>query len=477
MSNSILTPSTSLKTASPGIKLAPLIRQARVVSYERRQGKVWYVIHVDPQQFNNLPTCLKRHSYTIARRYEDCVQFSQRLHDAFPCLTSAASSKFGKLETGYCLPKLKPQGLLNKKASHGQRRAELDRFVQSLFRLPVAITQTLIVLEFFGLQKADTEDQVLRDKQNMVRQQQAIINANQPFAYHYMQQQQQHQQHQQQQQYFQQPLAPHLQHQHHHQLPSMGGVHFRQPSGDSVHTMDDASIYHHPIVMPMATESESFLRWPKLKSFSSSTSLSSFCSQAAHKLPSWSTLSSSCSTSLKKKTSLASSTYTTMSTGSSISACFPYEDPMPSLVSCSSSSTASSESAQQHASTSEPSSPVSPCSSSIVRMIKLKVIYDVDNIVVVQIPRSTSLAALRTRLHDKFSTMLDSGDKALADDFMLLHNEGSRSSSASSLDQQPVSSSVLASSSSITLISKEKHWAMAMKNWNALDKVTLRCIH
>ncbi|ORX54511.1 hypothetical protein DM01DRAFT_1335645 [Hesseltinella vesiculosa] len=461
MSTSILAPSNSLRTGQSGIKLAPLIRQARVVSYERRQGKVWYVIHVDPQQFNNLSTCLRRQSYTISRRYEDCVQFSQRLHDAFPCLT-AQQGKYTKQEPGYTLPKLKSQGLLNKKASHGQRRAELDRFVQALFRLPVAITQTLVVVEFFGLHKADTEEQVLRDKQNMVRQQQAIINANHGYAYHLHQQQ---------------IYAP------------SHAVSIAAPT-------DDLFYRHHPIVMPTSSESESFIKWPKLKSFSSSTSLSNLCSHAANRLPSWSTLSSSCSTTLKKKSSLTS-TYTSLSSnGSSFStSCYGFDDTMPSLVSFSSSSTTSSFSSavgpQPHllpphsgsvssASTtscpSEPTTPVSP--SHVVRMIKLKVIYDVDNIVVVQIPRSTSLAALRTRLHDKFSTMLDPSVKPLANDFMLLYNKGSRTSSASSLEQPVTSSSaILTSSAAITLISKEKHWDMALKSWDPLDKVTLRCIH
>ncbi|KAI8098982.1 uncharacterized protein BX664DRAFT_288823 [Halteromyces radiatus] len=303
------------KSTTPGIKLAPLIRQASVVSYEKRQGKMWFIIHVDPQQFNHLPSHPQRHPYTIARRYDDCVQFCQRLYDAFPCLSNnhcnerAGSRTMQPSYYSYDLPKLKPQGLLNKKQPNGQRRAELDRFVQALFRLPAAITQTLIVLEFFGLQKGDTEQQVL----------------------------------------------------------------------------------------------------------------SSFCSQAAHRLP--------CD---RRR----SSTRTSQS--------------------------------------SNPSQPLGTSSS--VRTMKLKVIYDVDNIVVIQIPRSMSLAALRTRLHDKFSTMLDSSMKPLADQFVLLYNENTRTSSSSelSLDQQ---SSSLSSSPSVTLISQERHWAKAMENWDTLEKVTLRCIH
>ncbi|ORZ18843.1 hypothetical protein BCR42DRAFT_411693 [Absidia repens] len=443
-------------TAAPGIKLAPLIRQASVVSYERRQGKMWFIIHVDPQQFNNLPTCLKRHPYTIARRYDDCVQFCQRLHDAFPSLNSnnkKNNNNNGRPMQPLSLPKLKPQGLLNKKQPNGQRRAELDRFVQALFRLPAAITQTLIVLEFFGLQKGDTEQQVLRDKQNLVRQQQAIINSTtiQPFDEDYS--------------FFDSPF----------------NTTWMDPA---VVSTDDAS------------------KWSsKFKSFRgrspSSNSLSSFCSQAAHRLP-W-TSSSSSTTSLhgshsSSMSSLLSPTKKKTSFADDLSSS-PLPPP-PGLMSCSSSTSSTSSSSSSSSSSSAPgrrrrsstrtsqSSCVlsnSESSPSAVRTMKLKVIYDMDNIVVIQIPRSTNLAALRTRLHDKFSTMLDPSLKPLADQFVLLYNENTRSSSSElSLDHhqpQPLRSSPTSTSPSVTLISSERHWAKAMKNWDAIEKVTLRCIH
>ncbi|KAI9306968.1 hypothetical protein BJ944DRAFT_262665 [Cunninghamella echinulata] len=150
---------------------------------------------------------------------------------------------------------------------------------------------------------------------------------------------------------------------------------------------------------------------------------------------------------------------------------------IPGLISCSSST--SSHSSVNESSSSSSRRNTSPTS---IRMVKLKVIYDVDNIVVIQIPRSTSLSALRTRLHDKFSTMLDPSLKPLADQFVLLFNENARTSSTSTVshdDQHPLptTSAILGSSSAITLISKESHWAKAMKSWDNLDKVTLRCIH
>jgi hypothetical protein len=400
---------------------------------------MWFIIHVDPQQLNNANTGLKRHSYTIARRYDDCVQFCQRLYDAFPCLSNTMNGRAGSRsiqqkqqhqQCTYDLPKLKPQGLLNKKQSNGQRRAELDRFVQALFRLPAAITHGLIVLEFFGLQKSDTEQQVLRDKQNLVRQQQAIVDSTA-----------------------------------HHQM-YVGGDYsfFDDPLYSSV----------SPPAM-MMIDSEDGSNWTsKFKTFRgrspSSNSLTSFCTQAANRLPWSSTTTPSNALSPKKKTS-----FTTRGDDQPAT--------IPGLMSCSSSTTSSSTSTTQqqqqqgrrrsstrtsHCSTHSschPSISTSTSSSSTVRTMKLKVIYDVDNIVVIQIPRSTNLAALRTRLHDKFSTLLDASLKPLADQFVLLYNENARTSSCDS------------ASCAITLISSEHQWASIMKTWDRLEKVTLRCIH
>ncbi|KAI8333410.1 hypothetical protein BC941DRAFT_434649 [Chlamydoabsidia padenii] len=335
--------------AASGIKLAPLIRQATVVSYERRQGKMWFIIHVDPQQhyYDDYSLPLQRHSYTIARRYDDCVQFCQRLYDAFPCLSAQEQGQRiihqKQHILTYHLPKLKPQGLLNKKQPNGQRRAELDRFVQALFRLPSAISQTMIVLEFFGVQKNDMARQVSRDQENIKQQQPAFMDTKWSHKFN--------------------PFNNGL---------TSFAAHYLRSSTPRKHSED---------ILPGLTSSNSTV--------------------------------SSISTTPRS------------SIGPSVSSSFSLE--------------------------------------SGVRKMKLKVIYDVDNIVVIQIPRSTSLAALRTRLHDKFSTMLDPSLKPLADQFVLLFN-------GSTLDQHhqhPL----------VTLISSEQQWASAMKAWDSLEKVTLRCIH
>ncbi|SAL98455.1 hypothetical protein [Absidia glauca] len=368
--------------ASSGIKLAPLIRQATVVSYERRQGKMWFVIHVDPQQYHyddcSMPK--QRHPYTITRRYDDCVHFCQRLYDAFPCLSSTGETQRTIHQQQhqiyrYHLPKLKSQGLLNKKQPNGQRRAELDRFVQALFRLPAAISQTLIVLEFFGVQKNDMAQQVLRDQENMFRQQQALLDHQPVFMDD------------------DQPISPKW-------TSKFKPFRSRSSSSSLTSFLPSWSHHHHQQqhIMPPRKNSDDLLL-PDLTSSNSSTtsSISTFVS---------------------------SSTPRSSTTGPSISSSFSLLDQAPSGV----------------------------------RKMKLKVIYDVDNIVIIQIPRSTNLAALRTRLHDKFSTMLDPSLKPLADQFVLLYNGSS--------DHQP-----------LTLISSEQHWTKAMKTWDGLEKVTLRCIH
>ncbi|CAO3611167.1 unnamed protein product [Cunninghamella blakesleeana] len=437
MASTIL-PSPTLSSATtfnatPGIKLAPLIRHANVVSYERRQGKMWFIIHVDPQQFNNIPSYLKRHPYTIARKYDDCVQFCQRLYDAFPCLNNPHQrSRQQNNNIYYDLPKLKPQGILNKKQPNGQKRAELDRFVQALFRLPPSITQSLIVLEFFGLQKGDTEQQVLRDKQNYIRQQQAIINSTTSYSDY---------------SFFEDPY--------------------------------DNNINGYSLEPSLSTTSKWSFKSLRGRS-ASSNSLSSFCSQAAQRLP-WTSTSSSSTSNMRKKSSNSLLNqyyeYDYLNQYPTSPMSIPSSANIPGLISCSSSTTSNNS----VSSVNETRRNTSPSTTSI-RMIKLKVIYDVDNIVVIQIPRSTSLSALRTRLHDKFSTMLDPSLKPLADQFVLLYNESARTSSTSTVsndDQHPLptTSAILGSSSSITLISKEAHWAKAMKSWDSLEKITLRCIH
>ncbi|KAL0076089.1 hypothetical protein J3Q64DRAFT_1680806 [Phycomyces blakesleeanus] len=159
-------PSHSQTRFCPGVKLAPPIHHVTIIGFERRSDqKIWFLIDVDPQQAdpqNNTAGSrnLARKSYTIARRYEDFSHFSQSLQTTF-------SPARPPLSNTLVLPKIKGRiQILPNKQIHIQRRAELERFVDALFQLPTSITQSLLVLEFFGLQKADTEEQLWRDQQS-----------------------------------------------------------------------------------------------------------------------------------------------------------------------------------------------------------------------------------------------------------------------------------------------------------------------
>lgn len=111
----------------------------------------------------------------------------------------------------------------------------------------------------------------------------------------------------------------------------------------------------------------------------------------------------------------------------------------------------------------------SPSTSPTLRMIKFKIVYDVDNIIVIQVPRSVSLTELRSRIMQKFSDP----DIKLPSDFTLLFND-TRSSASSNTS---AASSMSVASGTATMIDKEEDLRTAMGSmWVRLDKVTLRCI-
>ncbi|KAI9494454.1 hypothetical protein BDB00DRAFT_761904 [Zychaea mexicana] len=298
------------KCIVPGIKLAPPIQHAVIIDEKLLDQKTYFSIQVIPQQtdiriVNGSPVGKRsapaaRQPYTIARRYEDFSHFAQRLREAFPTTTRSLASRAGS--------RLLSSPLEN---TTNNRRSELDKFMQALFRLPPSISQSLVVLEFFGLQKADTEQQILRQQQQQ----------------------------------------------------------------------DDIT---------------------------TSRLLRSQSSMTQHR-----DSQSTCATSVAP----------------------------------------------------------SPTTSPTLRLIKIKVIYDVDNIIVIQVPRSITLTDLRARIAQKFSDPSIS----LPKDFVLLFND--TRSSASSSTSAASSFSVDSTSGTATLIAKEQDLANAMGSaWVRHEKVTLRCV-
>ncbi|KAF1806746.1 Phox homologous domain-containing protein, partial [Mucor lusitanicus] len=102
--------------------------------------------------------------------------------------------------------------------------------------------------------------------------------------------------------------------------------------------------------------------------------------------------------------------------------------------------------------------------------IKIKVIYDVDNIIVLQVPRSIALHDLRSRIAQKFSDPSMGSNVHVQDEVVLLFNDSNSSCCSIATAKNDM---VLPA----VLINKEQDLVQIMHTkWNRLEKVTLRCI-
>jgi hypothetical protein len=331
------------------------IHSASVISFEKRlDQKVWYLIQIQPQTHK---------PYVISRKHEDFAQLSLSLHERF---NKRAGSRL-------LPPKIKSR--LNilpvSKQLHIQRAEEINQFLSLLFQTQSIVTESYMVLEFFGVQKSDDED-----KENVPD-------------------------------------------------PNMS-------------------------------------RWKRLRCTSflarsppSSTALSSLCSQAANKImPSWRSHSST-----NPQPSISTPTTTRYRS-----------DSKEGLKKSKSTTSVGHHPLQESPNSSVASSTIvpSPSSSSQLKStIKIKVIYDVDNIIVIQVPRNITLVELRSRIAQKFSDPCMGGVR-IQSQVVLLFND-SMSSCCS------VSSNHMALPA--VLINKEHDLTQIMHTkWNRLEKVTLRCI-
>lgn len=390
--------STNSPTRMNSVKLATAITKATVISFEKlADQKIWYTIRVEPS------SCKK---YFISRKYEDFTQFSQKLHDRFNTTKYRAGSRLP--------PKIKSRLLsLPNKQIHSQRVLELNQFLTLLFQKQSIVTESFLVMEFFGINQSEN-----------------LFSKQEYAAVDYIIDQDIMQQQQQQQQ------------------------------------------------QPEATTSSS--RWKRLRCTSflasrsppSSNGLSSLCSQAANKIiPSWhrnNTTAPQPSVStpaisktntvmtaqqqqrkqvMKKSKSSIGIVSTTMITTIEEIPRHPLDDSAITLVT-------SHHDTHQLKST-----------------IKIKVIYDADNIIVIQVPRSISLVDLRSRIAQKFSDP-SMGAIQVAKDLVLLFNDNS--SSCCSLASSTLKNDIMLPA---VLINKEQDLVQIMHTkWNRLEKVTLRCI-
>lgn len=103
--------------------------------------------------------------------------------------------------------------------------------------------------------------------------------------------------------------------------------------------------------------------------------------------------------------------------------------------------------------------------------IKLKIVYDCNNIVIIRVPRSISLDQLRIQVIQKFALLnIELPQEKLY--FTCIEN--ARYSSASSIIY---SDSLDLGAASVTLITEDEQLFKAMQTkWSCLPKVTLRCI-
>jgi hypothetical protein len=420
--------SSSTINSRPNTKLASAIDSATIISFDKRvDQKIWYTIKVEPVHSNG-----KRRVYLIGRRYEDFYQLSQSLHERFSNNKNRASSRLP--------PKIKNR--LNilpaSKQQHAQRAEELNQFLSILFQKQSIVTESFTVLEFFGIQASDLMYEPLEQK--LLKKQYAadyrLGQENVPV------------------------------------------------NNTDIQAQDD-----HP-------ESSTQSRWKRLRctsflarappsSSSSTNGLSSLCSQAANKIiPSWHRNNStapcppqpSMSTpvgpqntrSFQQRTNFHANTKELKKSKSSL--CIVSEHPLTESTSISPASSI----AFSHLSTSTCATSVTPSPSisqqQIKSTIKIKVIYDVDNIIVIQVPRTIALKDLRSRIAQKFSDPSMGGNVHVKEQVVLLFNDSSSSccsfASAKSTDMLPA-----------VLINKEQDLTQIMHTkWNRLEKVTLRCI-
>jgi hypothetical protein len=141
-----------------GIKLAPELSRAELVSFEILEKETWYEILVYPKPIPAAKQAqtisFRRKGYTIYRRFDDFQQFANRLCEEFEydaeylrqistCVGAAFGNDFDRNIT--------PE----------QRMEDMQGFIRQLFCMPSAILEARIVREFFGIWHTD-EDRELR---------------------------------------------------------------------------------------------------------------------------------------------------------------------------------------------------------------------------------------------------------------------------------------------------------------------------
>lgn len=211
-------------SSQSGVKLAPPIFTASVTSFEKRTSddKVWYTVEVVPkaniiESRSGVKHPMNRKPYEIFRRYEDFCEFAQRLNSKFPRLYGSShyekdtfsglhvysesistpsrstllskslseSQLYTKTTTAVqtdpdspgsdsivSLPKIKPLWwwtlFRGNKAACVNKQDLFNHFVKALFQFPAIITNSSVVIEFFGIWKQDVDYKLVHNMNDPV---------------------------------------------------------------------------------------------------------------------------------------------------------------------------------------------------------------------------------------------------------------------------------------------------------------------
>jgi hypothetical protein len=428
---------------------APIITRATVVSFEKRLAdqKIWYTIRVEP---------LGQKKYFISKKYEDFSQFSQKLHEQFSINKYHVGSRF-------LPPKIKNRLVLlpTSKQIHAQRVQELNQFLSILFYKQSMITDSFLVLEFFSC--GSSSNNYMQQQQ---QQQQTAADLNVENSYLFM-------------------------------------------NDDAA--MDDSSNDENMQQQQQQQQQETTQsRWKRLRctsflankssipnSTTTSTGLSSLCSQAANKImPSWHRNNTTAPLSPQPSLSTpAKSSSSKLMTGQLQQQQKQQQQQQRKQVLKKSKSSLGIYSTVIQHPLDVPPVPISPSISSTITYnnylghnhqikstIKIKVIYDVDNIIVIQVPRSIALDDLRRRIAQKFSDPSMGGRVHLDKQelVLLFHDNSSSCCSIATSSSTSTTRSSAANSDMVlpaVLINKEQDLKQIMHTkWSRLEKVTLRCI-
>ncbi|KAF9562834.1 CCA tRNA nucleotidyltransferase, mitochondrial [Mortierella alpina] len=192
----VMAAASTLTSSPSSAKLASGVSGAAVEGYERREADqcVWYTIRVYPCPITvrgNASMPILRKSYSVYRRYEDVVEFAERLeaeraffkvkHDAFYLVRRLLHPTKGK-SSNATPPPWSPVNDFGTDADCMRRKRNLDIYLQELFKLGPTIGQCRLATEFFGMWKTDFETDLLPALHSLVTKPCQMSKGNEPLS-------------------------------------------------------------------------------------------------------------------------------------------------------------------------------------------------------------------------------------------------------------------------------------------------------